>query len=568
MPIKKTKSVPKKVVKEAKAPQQPQITGQMMALIESQVQNGDISLAEAVKLFGFRIGDDSGYQKNKSFALPSNDDGALVLQSGSVYGTYVDLEGTAKNEVELITRYREASLQPECESAIDDIVNEAIVDDGLEPIVQLNLDELNQTESFKGILRQEFQQVLDVLSFRDEAYEIFKRWYVDGRLFYHIVIDDKAPENGIEDVRYIDPRRIRKVREQKKKLNPNGVEVFERVDEYYIYNERGINNTQTTSVQGVKVAPDSICYVHSGLIENGRSNIILSWLHKALKFLNQLRHIEDAVVIYRLSRAPERRIFYIDVGGLPRNKAEQYMQDQIQKYRNKLVYDATTGEVRDDKRYLSMMEDFWLPRREGSKGTEITTLPGGENLGEISDIEYFEQKLYRALGVPISRLKSEGGFNLGRQAEISRDEEKFGKFVRRLKKRFSMLFDRLLYTQLILKGHIVKEDWEQIRIGIQYLWAENSYYAEIRESEALARRLELAMEVTQFMGLFYSRNWIRKNILRQNEEEMETLDKEMAEEAEMLPAMLATQMQAQNLIQNQETSLMQQNRFNNQVGGQ
>jgi len=851
------------------------INEQFVNVIENQVQNGEITLSEAFQLFGFQLGKkDKGKEINPSFAMPANEDGALTLQTGAIYGTYVDMDGTAKNEVELITRYREAALHPECDSAIEDIVNESIVCEEDEQVIEINLEEFplrGYSPEFGQYVKAEFDNVLDLLNFRDEGHNIFKRWYIDGRLFYHTIIDNEAPAEGIKELRYLDPRRIRKIREQKKRLNEFGVEVVDRIDEYYVYNERGINNANATAVIGVRISEDSIVYSHSGLVESGKTHIILSHLHKALKPLNQLRHIEDAVVIYRLSRAPERRIFYIDVGNLPKIKAEQYLRDIMLKYRNKLVYDSNTGELRDDKKFLSMMEDYWLPRREGcicldekislldgrscelsklieehnsgiqnytlsvssdgtivpgkiswagitrrnsevmkitldndesvtstldhkfilrtgekieakdlkvgdslmplytrlhhvspnrksgeylqifdnksekwkfthtlvsdyfnrkkeinevvhhdnlnrfdnspknltlmdkkkhwalhstmgtkswengnreehcknlsiagkeffeteeglkrrqeisdnnrvnpnivngftngrekikalreqdklnlskeeylakwspglakmlennkrikennlqvkaahnhkvksiefltekidvgtltideheeyhdyhnfalscgifvmnSKGTEIGTLPGGENLGEITDVEYFEQKLYRALNVPISRIKSEGGFNLGRSAEISRDEVKFYKFVVRLRKRFTQLFFQILKTQLILKGIIQVDEWENLKRGIKFKFAQSSYYSELKAGEILRERVATLTEMNPFVGTYYSINWIRKNVLKQTEDDIVEIDQQIKGEQDIMANTLATQALAQQI---------------------
>lgn len=541
----------------------PIIDEQLMLLAENQIMNGEMSLTEAIKLFGFKFGKkDKGKEVNPSFALPQNEDGALTIMSGGIYGTYVDLEGTAKNEVELITRYREAALHPEVDSAIEDIINESIVTDESEPVVQINLDKMpGVKDNFKEIVKAEFQNVLNLLNFEEEGHNIFKRWYIDGRLFYHIIINNDTPQEGIQELRYIDPRRIRKIREQRKKLSENGIEIVDRVDEYYLYNERGINNANTTAVMGVKISEDAISYSHSGLVESGRTHMILSHLHKALKPLNQLRHMEDAVVIYRLSRAPERRIFYIDVGNLPKLKAEQYLRDIMLKYRNKLVYDANTGEVRDDKKFLSMMEDYWLPRREGGRSTEIDTLPGGENLGQITDIEYFEQKLYRALNVPISRIKSEGGFNLGRSAEISRDEVKFFKFVMRVRKRFTHLFFNLLKVQLLLRGVIVEDEWESIKQYIKFIFAQNSYFSELKETEILRERIATLTEMSPFVGVYFSMVHIKRDILKQTDDDIKMMTAEMESEVGVMPQFLATQMQASQIVQMNQAALQQQSRM-------
>jgi len=510
-----------------------------------------------LRFFGFQIGKDKPNKAdNKSFAIPQNEDGAITIQAGGIYGTYVDLEGTSKNEIELITRYREMSLQPECEAAIEDIVDESIVIEEDEPAVKIMLDKLPKpynAETIKQKIQDEFDSVLRLLNFRNEGHDIFKRWYIDGRSYYHMIIDDSAPAEGIQELRYIDPRRIRKVREIRKKLNDQGVEIIDSITEYYVYNERGLNNAQSTTMVGIKIAPDSICNAHSGLVDATR-NMVLSWLHKAIKPLNQLRMIEDAVVIYRISRAPERRIFYIDVGNLPKIKAEQYLKDIMNKYRNKLVYDANTGELRDDKKFLSMMEDYWLPRREGGKGTEIDTLPGGENLGQMTDVEYFQEKLYKALNVPVSRLKSDSGFSLGRSAEISRDELKFFKFISRLRNRFSHLFDKLLRTQLLLKGVIENDDWDVIKQFISYDFAKDSYFTELKESEVLQGRMILLSQVDPYIGKYFSMDYIRRNILHMNEDEIKDMQTQMEKERPELEELLDTQA---TLIAAQQTAMQQ-----------
>ena len=488
-----------------------------------------------MQLFGFEITRRKTKQEEESqqtFAIPQNDDGAVTVQSGSYYGTYVDLDGTVRNEIELITRYREMSIQPELETAIDEIVNEAIVNDDSGNSVEINTDELKQPASIKKKIRDEFEYILRMLDFGNMGHEIFRRWYIDGRLFYHIVIDNESPIQGIKEVRYIDPRRIRKIREVKKKKSPQtGMETVADVNEYYLYNERGVVGTHSNL--GAKIAKDAVVNVNSGLMDAKRA-MVLSYLHKAIKPLNQLRMVEDAIVIYRLSRAPERRIFYIDVGNMPTIKAEQYLRDTMVKYRNKLVYDASTGEVKDDRKHLSMLEDFWLPRREGGRGTEITTLPGGQNLGELEDVKYFEKKLYKALGVPISRLEPQQGFSLGRTTEITRDELKFNKFVERLRNKFSSLFDDLLRVQLVLKRVCTEEEWNEFKEDIWYDFLKDNNFTELKEAELLQNRLANLQVVDAYVGRYYSMNWIKKNVLMLSDDEIEEMQKEMDEEQEML----------------------------------
>ena len=484
-----------------------------------------------VQLFGFEISRKKNQiedEQNKTFALPQNDDGAVTIQSGSYYGTYVDLDGTVRNEIELITRYREMSMQPELETAIDEIVNEAIVNDDNGQAVELNTDDLKQPEQIKKKIRDEFDIILKLLNFGNMGHDIFRRWYIDGRLFYHIIIDDKRPTLGIQELRYIDPRRIRKIREIQKTKDPKtGMEIIKRQNEYYLYNERGIIGAHSNL--GAKIAIDSVVNVNSGLMDSKRT-MVLSYLHKAIKPLNQLRMVEDATVIYRLSRAPERRVFYVDVGNMPTIKAEQYLRDIMVKYRNKLVYDSSTGEVKDDRKHLSMLEDFWLPRREGSKGTEITTLPGGANLGELEDVKYFEKKLYKALGVPIGRLEPQQGFSLGKSNEITRDELKFTKFVQRLRNKFSTLFDDLLRVQLVLKRVCTEEEWKQFKEDIYYDYLKDNNFTELKEAELITNRILLLQYVDPFVGRYYSKEWVRKNVLKQTDEDISEIDEQIANE--------------------------------------
>jgi len=487
----------------------------------------------AIKLFGFKIGkDEPASEQVRSFVPPNDDDNAVNIVGGGVYGTYVDLEGTVKNDSELIRKYREMSLQAECDTAIDDIVNEAIVYQPDEYPVQIVLDKLEQPESIKNKIRDEFKHILKLLDFGNQGYDIFRRWYVDGRLYYHLIIDEKQPRAGLREVRYIDPRKIRKVREtQKTRAVAGQTELYVRPIEYFVFSEKGFAKDAN---QGLKIAPDSICYVHSGISDKD-GKVIISHLNKAIRPLNQLRMLEDATVIYRISRAPERRIFYIDVGNLPKIKAEQYLRDIMQKYKNKLVYDATTGEIRDDRRFQTMLEDFWLPRREGGRGTEITTLQGGQNLGEIEDVLYFQKKLYKALGVPISRLESDNGFSLGRASEITRDELKFSKFIARLRNRFTHLFDRMLETQLVLKGICTKAEWDQIKEEIYFDFITDAHFAELKDAEILKERLTLLSDIDQHVGKYFSVAYVRTKILQQTEDDIKQMDKEMAEEEATMP---------------------------------
>ena len=497
------------------------------------------------KLFGFSIEDTE--KKSKTIVSPvpeNNEDGVDNYISSGFYGSYVDIEGQYRTEFDLIKRYREMSIHPECDGAIEDVVNEALVSDLYDSPIEIELSNLNATDKLKKAIREEFKYIKELLDFDKKAHEIFRNWYVDGRLYYHKVIDLKAPQEGIKELRYIDPMKMRFVRQEKKKdrnvIGPNipGRDeakngIAPEIEEYFMYTPKPAYPTNNLGggggAKGTRIAKDAITYCTSGLVDRNKGNV-LSYLHKAIKALNQLRMIEDSLVIYRLSRAPERRIFYIDVGNLPKVKAEQYLRDVMMRYRNKLVYDANTGEVRDDRKFMSMMEDFWLPRREGGRGTEITTLPGGQNLGELSDIEYFQKKLYRSLGVPESRIAADGGFNLGRSSEILRDELKFAKFVGRLRKRFAQLFSDMLKTQLILKNIVSPEDWDKINDHIQYDFLYDNQFAELKESEMLNERLGILATIEPYIGKYYSTEYVRKKVLRQTDGEIIEIDEQIEQE--------------------------------------
>ena len=481
------------------------------------------------QIFGFDI---TRKKKNlKSFAAPENDDGAIDVSAGGAFGHYVDMEGKIKNEIQLINRYRDMATQSECDAAIDDICNEAIAtSDQAVDALFLNLNELGAPDNIKDKIHKEFDTIINILNFNRDAHEIFRKWYVDGRLYYHIIIDEAKKKQGIQELRQIDPRKIRKVREVTKGKAANGVETVDKVEEFYVFNDKA-GNQQSEVTKGVRVKTDSVAHINSGLFDYN-NNVVISHLHKAIKPLNQLRMMEDAVVIYRISRAPERRLFYIDVGNLPKAKAEEYLKDQMNRFRNKLVYDADTGEIKDDRKHMSMLEDFWLPRREGGRGTEISTLPGGQNLGEMDDVMFFQTKLYKALNVPPSRLESDSGFSLGRESEISRDELKFSKFVDRLRNDFVELFDGILKAQLLLKGIIKIDDWDKIKHEIQYKWAEDSYYREIKTTEMIQSRLELLREVSDYAGRYYSMDFIRKQILQMTDDEIREMEKQIATETE------------------------------------
>jgi len=491
-------------------------------------------MANKFSLFGFQISRAKAEQEQSaqpSFSPPANEDGALTITSAAYYGTYVDLDGTAKNEVELISRYREMAMQPEIEAAIDDVINEAICtnDDGT--ITQIVLDDLKVTQKIKDAIKSEFAVILRMLNYKNMAQDIFRRYYVDGKLYYHIIVDRENPTTGIKELRYIDPRKLRKIREIKKVKDENtGVEIMKTVNEYYIFNDKVTTGASANfGPIGVRITTDSIVSVVSGLMDSRRA-VVLSYLHKAIKPLNQLRMIEDATVIYRISRAPERRIFYIDVGNLPKLKAEQYMRDIMVKYKNKLVYDANTGEVRDDRKFMSMMEDFWLPRREGGKGTEITTLPGGQNLGELEDVKYFEKKLYKALNVPVSRLEPNQGFTLGRVAEVTRDELKFSKFIDRLRSKFADLFDQAMRVQCVLKGICTAEEWLEFRENIHYDFIKDNNFSELKDAELMKERLSLLSEVDTYTGRYFSHAWIQREVLRLTDDEIDKMDVEIDQE--------------------------------------
>ena len=495
------------------------------------------------RLFGFSIEDTEKTPAGVVSPIPPNrQDGSEYYVSSGFYGSYVDIEGVYKTENDLLRRYRQMSLYPECDSAIEDIVNEAIVSDTHDSPIEIELSNLNASDGIKKKIREEFKFVCELLDFDKKAHEIFRNWYIDGRLYYNKVIDQKDPHAGIQELRYIDASRMKYIRQIKKgkpgdqvqRLASQDVQAFPGIEEYFMYTPQGSTTPYTTAggnpAKGIKLTRDSICYCTSGLVDRNKGST-LSWLHKAIKPLNQLMMIEDSLVIYRLSRAPERRIFYIDVGNLPKVKAEQYLRDVMMRYRNKLVYDANTGEMRDDKKFMSMMEDFWLPRREGGRGTEITTLPGGQNLGEITDINYFQKKLYRSLNVPETRIAgSDAGFSLGRSSEILRDEVKFSKFVGRMRKRFTHLFNDILRTQLLLKNVVTPEDWDIMSDHIQYDFLYDNHFAELKDSELLQERLNLAGAAEPYVGKYYSADYIRRKVLRQTDQEIIDQDKQIKQE--------------------------------------
>jgi hypothetical protein len=488
------------------------------------------------ELFGFSITRvKTPTDPKQAFTQPQADDGTQTIAAGGYYGQYLDMEGQTKTEQDLIRRYREIALHPECDMAIEDIINESIVANEMKDAIRLNLESLPFGKEVRRKIEDEFKEVLRPLNFHTRGHDIFRRWYVDGRLYYHKVIDRDSTRKGITELRYIDPRKIKKIREVRKK-RPDGptpymLNVIDEVKEYFLYNEKGVSNTTSG---GIKIAVDAIAFCPSGLIDQNK-NMVLSYLHKAIKPVNQLRMIEDAVVIYRISRAPERRIFYIDVGNLPKVKAEQYLKDVMNRYRNKLVYDASTGEIRDDRNHMSMLEDFWLPRREGGRGTEITTLAGGSNLGEIDDIEYFKKKLFQSLNVPITRLEAEGGFALGRSTDITRDELKFTKFIQKIRKKFTPLLTDMLKTQLLLKGVISMDDWDLMKEHIQYDFLKDGHFSELKEAELLNDRIQTLDSIQSYIGTFFSKEYVLKHVLRMSDTAVDEMRQQIAKELDTDP---------------------------------
>jgi hypothetical protein len=491
------------------------------------------------ELFGFSIQKSQKDQglSGKTFTDPTPDDGAIEIAGGGFFASVLDTDGRERSDIDLIRRYRDISMQSECDAAVEDIVNEGIISNLNDIPVNIDLTNIPYPDKIKKRIRAEFMEVLRLLNFNEKGHDIFRRWYVDGRLYYHKVIDNKDPQRGLTHLRFIDPTKIRKVRETTKapSVDQNGVEMIAKVDEYFIYSDKGFASVGSQgNNQGIKISADSIVYVPSGLLDSNSGRVI-SYLHKAIKPVNQLRMIEDAIVIYRISRAPERRIFYIDVGNLPKVKAEQYLKDVMNRYRNKLVYDASTGEIRDDRNHMSMLEDFWLPRREGGRGTEIATLPGGSNLGEIDDIVYFQRKLYRSLNVPISRLEAENGFSMGRASEITRDELKFTKFVQRIRKKFVPLFTDLLKTNLLLKGVISPEDWPRMQEHIQYDFMEDGHFAELKDAELLNDRIQTLDSIQSYIGTFFSKEYVLRKVLNMTDVEIEEMRVQMKKELETDP---------------------------------
>ena len=485
-----------------------------------------------MQVFGFEIKRKKDQRQDSgSIVPPTSDDGSTIVNSAAAYyGLVIDLEGIVKNENDLIRRYRESAQYADCDNAIDEIVNEAFVSEAGHDPVTIVLDDVKVSDSIKKKITEEFDNILRLLKIDDRGYDLFRQWYIDGRLFYNILIDENAPKDGIKELRYIDPRKIRKIKNITKEKTPSGVEVVKQVEEYFLYNDKGITE-QTT--QGVKLSVDSVIFVPSGLMD-ANTNMVLSYLHKAIKPVNQLKMMEDALVIYRISRAPERRVFYIDVGNLPKVRAEQYVNDIMVKFRNKVVYDATTGEIKDNRQHLSLMEDFWMPRREGGKGTEITTLQGGQNLGQIEDVQYFQTKLYQALHVPVSRLMPQQNFSLGRTNEITRDEVKFNKFIERLRKKFSHVFRDALRVQLIAKGIIRADEWDDMAYHIRFDFQRDNHFSEMKEAELINNRAATLQNLDPFVGKYYSMAWIRKHVLQLTEDDIEEIDKEIEEERDTL----------------------------------
>ena len=510
-----------------------------------------------MNIFGFNITREKPPETEKSFVAPSDEGGVESIRAGGYYGTYLDLEGVANNEAELIKRYRDISMMADVDTAIQDIIDDAIANQSDEDPVTLVTDKLSVSDSVKEQIQDEFENLTEMLDFKNRSHDYFRRWYVDGRLYFHKVIDTANPKKGIRDIRYIDPRKITKIKEVKKEKNEQGVQFVKSVEEFYIFNDKGLASRPgqykaETNDSALKITKDAITYVPSGLVDQDK-NSSLSYLHKAIRPANQLRMMENAVVIYRITRAPERRIFYVDVGNLPSNKAEQYLKDIMDRYRNKLVYDANTGEVRDDKKFMSMLEDFWLPRREGSSGTSIDTLPAGQNLGQIEDVEYFQKKLYQSLNIPVSRLEQQAGLNFGRSAEINRDELKFSKFVSRLRRKFGVMFDDLLKTQLILKNIITEEDWIDIKDDLMYDFAQDAYYTESKNQELLRSRVEVLNGMSSYIGTLFSKTYVQKKVLMLTDEEIESIEKDLQLEQPFVTQDQQFQMDSQAQSAEQET---------------
>jgi len=490
-----------------------------------------------IDFFGFQIGkkqknSDKQTESLKSFVAPESYDGTHTVEAGGILGTYVDFAGSIRGENELINKYRGLALYPECDQAISDIVNESVVMDNSKKCVSLNLNTINLSDNIKNKIYGEFDNVLKLLDFKNKAHEIFRRWYVDSKLYYHILINESDPSKGIQELRPINPtmiKKIRKVNKQQQTMGHNAVPMVKNVEEFFIYKNTDKDSIYQTTTQGVKIHPDSICYVHSGMVDTASKRVV-GYLQKAIRPMNMLRQIEDAVVIYRISRAPERRIFYVDVGNLPKQKAEQYLRSIMNRYRTKMVYDPSTGETRDDRNHMHMLEDYWLPRREGGRGTEISTLDGGQNLGEMEDVDYLLRKVYRSLNVPISRMEPDNGFNMGRSAEITRDEVKFFKFIEQLRTRFSNIFVSLLKTQLVLKGILTEDDWKNISQDIDFTWTQDSYFSELKETEIMKERLDLLSQMEDYIGRYYSTEWIKKNILRQSQKEIDEMQSQIDNE--------------------------------------
>jgi len=494
-----------------------------------------------VNLFGLTIGkknpvEPQGSDKEQSFVAPDSYDGTYTLETGGVFGTLVDFSGSIRDENALIQKYRSLAMFPEVDQAIEDIVNESIVMDEDQKPVKLNLEHVELSDNIKKKMHDEYDGILRLLKFHNKGVDLYRRWYIDSKLYFHIIIDTDNPRKGIKELRAIDPvkiKKIRKVQKEQKHVGHERVPFIKKVEEFYVYTDTDKSSAYSTPTQGIKITTDSICYAHSGVIDLSSKRVV-GYLQKAIRPVNMLRQIEDAVVVYRIARAPERRIFYIDVGNLPKNKAEQYLRDIMQRYRNKLTYDANTGEITDGRNHFHMLEDYWLPRREGGRGTEITTLDGGQNLGEMEDVEYLLKKVYHSLNVPISRMEAENGFNMGRSAEITRDEVKFYKFIEKLRLRFAEMFMQLMRIQLILKGVMSEDDWDQIEPDIRFIFNQDSYFGELKQTEIMKDRLDILAQMDEYVGKYYSEEWIRKNVLHQSEEEILYIDEQIKKEAESL----------------------------------